>query len=168
MTRKESAPGVRPRQLNKSGIFQEKAHDSYKSRGKLPEPTQCPECGAVFRAGRWQWLAKPPKAHSQICPACHRIADGFPAGYLTLEGDFLKQHRDQIMQLARNVERKEKSGHPLQRIMGIEDRAGAMLVTTTDVHLARGIGEALRHAFKGTLDLHYSDAENLVRVRWRR
>ena len=35
-------------------LLQETQHDTYKSKGKLHEPTVCPDCGAVFHAGRWQ------------------------------------------------------------------------------------------------------------------
>src|SRR5262249_49738531 len=30
-------------------------HDSYKAKGKLPDPTRCPECSALFQKGRWTW-----------------------------------------------------------------------------------------------------------------
>ena len=43
-----------------------------------------------------------------------------------------------------------------------------LLVTTTDPHLARRIGEALHHAYKGELDYHYNKEEKLLRVVWRR
>lgn len=29
--------------------------DPYQQKKKLPEPTQCPSCGAVFAKGRWTW-----------------------------------------------------------------------------------------------------------------
>ena len=58
--------------------------------------------------------------------------------------------------------------HPLQRIVDIVKEDGGLLVTTTDVHLAHGIGEALHHAYKGALDSHYDAEEKLLRVRWRR
>jgi hypothetical protein len=41
-------------------------------------------------------------------------------------------------------------------------------VTTTDIHLARGIGDALHSAYKGELEYHYNKEENLLRVEWRR
>jgi len=41
-------------------------------------------------------------------------------------------------------------------------------VTTTDSHLARGIGEAIHGAFKGDLKVRYSRDENLVRAIWKR
>jgi hypothetical protein len=42
------------------------------------------------------------------------------------------------------------------------------MVTTTDPHLARRIGEALHDAYKGTLDYQYNKEDNLLRVTWSR
>jgi NMD protein affecting ribosome stability and mRNA decay len=164
MTRKAISPGRQP--TYRSKIFSEHVHDAYKSSTKLPTPTVCPQCGAVFANGRWQWLARPDTAHSEMCPACHRIHDHFPAGYVKLEGEFVNEHRDELIDLARNLEQKERSEHTLQRIMDIADEDGGVLITTTDIHLAHGIGEALRHAYKGTLHSHYNRDEKLLRVRW--
>lgn len=148
------------------GIFQEQVHDAYKARGKLPEPTVCPQCNAVFHEGGWRWGDAPANAHRATCPACHRMQDHYPAGFLTLSGEFFSTHRDEIMHLVRNHEQNERAEHPLQRIMAVEEIGGEVLVTTTDIHLARGIGEALHHAYRGDLEYHYNPAENLLRVHW--
>lgn len=167
MPRRQPKPaGTQP--VYRTKPLQEHLDDSYKSRGKLPEPTVCPQCGAVFHKGRWQWLPKPEKAHSEMCPACHRIHDGVPAGYVKLEGQFLAQHRGELLELVRHVESKEKAEHPLQRIMNIVDEHGGVLVTTTDSHLARGIGDALHHAYQGYLEFQYNPDENLLRAHWKR
>ncbi len=166
MPKSNTKPGVQPVHMTKPLLPH--VDDSYKSRGKLPEPTLCPQCGAVFHKGKWQWLPKPESAHSETCPACHRIHDDFPAGYVRLEGDFLAQHREEILGLVHHVEQREKAEHPLQRIMNIADEAGAVLITTTDIHLARGIGDAVGHAYQGELDFQYNTDENLLRVHWRR
>lgn len=147
---------------------QEYRHDAYKAKHKLPEPTLCPQCGAVFHEGRWQWAAKPVKAHEELCPACHRIHDEFPAGYVTISGSFFKEHRDEMLQQIKNDESKAKAEHPLERIIKIEEQDGGIQVTTTGIHLARAIGEALHHAYKGELEFHYNEQENLLRVVWER
>jgi len=104
-----------------------------------------------------------------MCPACQRIEDRFPAGFVTLRGDFLKEHRDELIDAIRAKEKREKPEHPLQRIIAIEDVSGGYLqVSTTDSHLARGIGETLKQAFDGDLKIRYSKDENLVRVVWKR
>jgi len=149
------------------GIFQEHEHDAYKANGKLSEPTICLQCGAVFHQGRWQWCQPPANAHRAMYPACHRIHDHFPAGFLTLQGEFFRAHRDEIMHLARNHEHHEREERPLQRIMAVEEKDGTTLVTTTDIHLARGIGEALHHAYQGELEFHYNREQNLLRVSWK-
>lgn len=149
-------------------LRQDFIHDSYKSHKKLPESTRCPDCGAVYEGGRWQWTTAPSEAHEALCPACHRIHDRFPAGYVTLKGDFFAAHRDEIVHLARNREAHEKAEHPLERIMGIEDVEGGVQITTTDTHLARDIGEAVHAAYKGELEFRYNKEENLLRVTWAR
>lgn len=166
MHRKAARPGRQP--VYRSKLFQEYEHDSYKRKGKLREPAVCPRCKAVFHKGRWQWLPRPEEAHSEMCPACHRLRDHFPAGYVELQGDFVSQHRAEVVNLVRHVEEKAKTEHPLQRIMDIVEEDGGLRVTTTDIHLAHGIGEALRHAYRGRLQSHYNPEENLLRVHWER
>ena len=159
-------PSPEPHPARNDRLLQEHEHDAYKAKGKPPEPTVCPECGAVFHDGRWQWCKIPEDAHREICPACHRMHDHFPAGFLSLQGKFFREHHDEIMRLVHNEEKHERSEHPLKRIMAVEEKDGAALITTTDIHLARGIGEALHHAYQGDLKLHYNPDENLLRVSW--
>jgi hypothetical protein len=52
--------------------------------------------------------------------------------------------------------------------MEIEEKSDTALITTTDIHLARGIGEAVHHAYQGELDYHYNPEEALLRVTWMR
>lgn len=143
-------------------------HDSYKAKAKLPEPTRCPDCGAVFRRGRWTWGEGPAGANEQVCPACRRIRDRFPAGHVTLAGRFFLEHRDEILSLVSHCEEKEKAAHPVQRIMAIEDSAEGVVVTTTDVHLARSIAEKVHESYKGSLAIRYGKDDNLLRATWTR
>lgn len=166
MSNRANFAGFHP--IRHDRLLQEAVHDTYQTKGKLHEPTVCPDCGAVFHAGRWQWLEKPKGAHQASCPACHRMRDKFPAGYVSLSGKFLAAHEAEIMQLVQHREAREKAEHPLQRLMAIEKTEQGTLITTTDIHLARGIGEALHHAYQGELEFHYNPEQNLVRVTWSR
>jgi NMD protein affecting ribosome stability and mRNA decay len=166
MNNRRRADGFSP--VRRDRLIQEFEHDTYKARGKLPEPTRCNGCGAVFHKGRWQWLAPPAGAHETLCPACHRVADRYPGGFLTLAGDFLGAHRDEILHLARNVETREKNQHPLRRVMAIEEQGDNVLITTTDMQLARAIGDAIRHAYQGDIDYRYTAETNILRVSWSR
>lgn len=163
---KDERGGFHP--LRREQLFQELVHDSYKTGRKLPEPTRCPDCGAVFHKGRWTWDSPPAGANEAKCPACHRISDRFPAGYVMLKGEFFRAQREQILQLVKNREAKEKAEHPLERIMAVEDTDEGVQVTTTDTHLARDIAEALHNAYKGDLDYHYNKEDNLLRASWSR
>lgn len=149
-------------------LIREHEHDTYKVRSKLPDPTACPECGAMYRDGRWTWGAPPVGAHEALCPACHRVRDDYPGGFLTLAGPFVREHRDELLGLARNVEEREKGEHPLKRIMAVRDTDDGVLVTTTDPGLARNIGDAVHSAWEGDLDYTYSEEGNVLRVTWTR
>lgn len=143
-------------------------HDAYRAKEKLTEGTCCPDCGAVFADGRWQWLTAHDYAPRERCPACMRIRDHFPAGYVQLAGSYVGEHRSEIIAIVRNLESKEKAEHPLQRVMAIEEDSGGMKITTTDIHLARAVGDALHHAHGGKLEIKYGPDDNVVRVEWNR
>jgi NMD protein affecting ribosome stability and mRNA decay len=147
-------------------MVQEARHDTYQRRGKLREPTVCPTCGAVFHKGHWTWGQRPTGAHEEVCPACHRIHDRYPAGELSVRGPFVTEHKAEILGLIHNVEAHEKAEHPLSRIMRIDEGEKALVVSTTDTHLARGIGEALHHAYHGEITIQYSEDQQFVRVYW--
>lgn len=160
------SPGYRP--VRHDELRQEYEHDAYRSQQKPEEPAVCPDCGAVCHEGRWQWLARPEGAHEVVCPACLRIRDRFPAGFADIGGEFFRSHRDELIHLIRHHEAKAKGEHALVRIMDIEDTDDGILVTTTDIRLARDIGDALHRAYSGELEYHYNEGEKLLRVHWRR
>jgi NMD protein affecting ribosome stability and mRNA decay len=148
-------------------LIQEKQHDVYREdRG--PEPGLCTECGALFVNGRWTWKKTGEVTYKVICPACRRLADNYPAGYIQIKGDFFKNHRDEILNLIRNEEKQEKGEHALERIMSITNENDHTLITTTGVHIARRIGEALHRAFEGDFSFRYADNEMSIRVYWQR
>ena len=149
-------------------LIRERVHDPYKTRLKLPEPSVCPDCGAAFHKGRWTWMPAPEGANAVRCQACHRISDNYPAGIVTLRGGFLARHQTEILNLARNQEALEKGEHPLHRIMAVAKRRGEVEIATTDIHLPRRIGQALRDAYGGTLEIDYDKEGYFVRIAWTR
>jgi hypothetical protein len=150
-------------------LIHERVHDPYKTKYKLPEPTVCPVCQAMFKDGRWQRVeSRPIDANEAICQACHRTKDSYPAGLIALDGAFAQAHKAEILHLARRMEKEENAEHPLHRIMQIEEDGESILLKTTDIHLPRSIGQALRHAYKGRLQLHYDPEGYFISVNWHR
>lgn len=158
------------RESRKDKLLKPELHDPY-LRQRNAGPAHCPSCGATCQAGRWSWQAMPTNSHAAdavTCPACRRIADDMPAGTLTLNGDFIGAHQDEILNLIRNTEAREKSQHALERIMECRVEGNTMVVTTTGMHLANRIGHALDAAYKGFTEYRYSDNDVHVAVNWRR
>lgn len=150
-------------------MIAEMVHDPYKRKSKLAEPTVCPTCNAVYEKGRWQWAeSRPYRARMQTCPACYRTRQSYPAGVITLRGQFSLTHTNELIQLMRHHEQRENLEHPLHRIMGIEEHADGIVIKTTDIHLPRRIAEALHHGYKGHLVVQYDRKGYFARVNWTR
>jgi NMD protein affecting ribosome stability and mRNA decay len=150
-------------------LIREAVHDPYKAAAKPAEPSVCRDCGVVFSGGRWHWSPELPISRADaLCPACQRIRDQVPAGFLTLSGDFLKAHHDEIMHLLRNTVDAQQKDHPLKRIMRTAESAQGTEVTFTDNHLPRTVGAAIRRAYGGELDIQFAGESSIIRVYWRR
>jgi hypothetical protein len=164
-----SRPNRRPRLGFGNPRLTEEVHDPYRGTTKPRGPQRCSQCGATYLRGRWRWqgLTPPPPARI-VCPACRRVNDRYPAGELILTGSFVAVHADEILHLIRNVEAAETREHPMNRVMAIKRRQGAIGVTTTDVHLPRRLGHALEDAWHGTLETHYDEQGYFARVTWER
>jgi NMD protein affecting ribosome stability and mRNA decay len=152
----------------KDRLIKEDRHDTYREQGKYSDPTVCAKCGAFYARGRWSWNKAPGQCHEIVCPACRRIADKYPAGTIILEGPFFKEHREEILNLTRNVEAQEKNAHPMERIMDITHQNDHTIETTTGIHIARRIGEAIARSYKGELTCQYNRSDKSIRVWWRR
>jgi len=163
MTGRARHPGQkkdRPRgvQSRRPGVFERTA----KAAGAFV----CDDCGVVQHAGKWSWGAPPlTELAGGRCPACQRIRERYPAGTIRLHPAFL-EHREEIKQLARNVEQAEKAEHPLERLMEMQESEGDLVITTTGIHIARQIAHKLARRFHQRARLRYADDEGLVHVDW--
>ena len=155
----------------KDRLIQEKIHDPYYEGKKYPEGTVCAGCGAIYKEGRWVWPedGKKHKAEEEtLCPACRRIRDKYPAGVVYLSGGYLSTHKEEIINLVKNIIEKESERSPLKRLINIEEKDGEIILNFTDDHLARKVGEAVGRAHKGELELKYTEGDKFVTIFWRR
>jgi len=168
--RMTSQPFTRLKGPRHSGRAQlDSLDDPYKQSKKRNGAARCEQCGAVYEDGRWHWGKAPGEAEPTLCQACRRIHDRYPAGELTLRGPYADAHRDEIVRLARHQETAERLEHPLNRIMDVVSRApGEFVILTTDIHLPRRIGDALRRAHGGYLRTTFDKQGYFIRLSWER
>jgi len=159
----------RPAAARRIALHAQEDHilDPYQSQQKLSEPTVCPQCGAVYHNGRWQWASRSEAGLETLCSACRRINDKFPAGIITFHGSFGPQQAKEIVHLSRHQEEAEKSEHPLNRIISIDQDMQGIVIQTTDIHLPRRIAKAAKRAFHGSLEEHFDERGYFVRIDWK-
>jgi NMD protein affecting ribosome stability and mRNA decay len=149
--------------------------DPYVLDQGLREPAVCTDCHAIYRNKRWYLKEKEyveiragEEVHEVVCPACEKIGQNYPEGIVTLRGDYLWQHEEEIRNILRNIENTAMAKNPLERIMSIKPEGDALVIETTEEKLAEHIGRALHRAHQGHLDVDWSDNHSLCRVTWER
>lgn len=135
----------------------------------------CSVCEAVYTGQRWylkdQVDADKVRHHSvhyTICPACRKTRDRLPGGVVHLSGGFIRQHRDDILNLIHNEGERAKIVNPLERIIDMSGDDGNYEILTTNERLAQRIGRALHKAYDGNVTYKWSEDNKLVRVSWQR
>jgi hypothetical protein len=152
----------------KDRLIKDKRKDVYIDQITLKEPAVCSKCNAVYINGRWTWKTMDQVTTKTICPACRRINDNYPAGYIEIKGNFFQMHSNDILNLINNTEQLEKNERPLERIISISEKENKTVITTTGIHIARRIGEALKRSYQGNYLFQYADGEKSIRVFWER
>ena len=130
-------------QKRRDQLLQDESHDPTKTKKRLADPTVCPGCGATYLNGRWTWRQGPVDAPRQLCSACQRTRDDYPAGHVTVRGRFALEHRDKILRTVRNAEAREKEDHPINRIMTISEDEKGLIISAI---LEFGASGCARHA----------------------
>ncbi len=146
------------------------------SKGKgLAAASICEDCTAVYQNKKWfldAKLYKEKKALKDVkwvtCPACKKTKEHVPNGVVTLKGDFLKEHKEEIMNLIHNEDARSKGYNPLKRIMKIEEKKGDIEIFTTSAKLAQRIGAVLFKAYSGAVEYKKHENAKFMRVAWKR
>lgn len=151
----------------------ESNRDPYLPQRGQKEMAACEKCGAVYRHKRWTLEIaasdlRGMKVRKVICPACRKARDRFPGGIVTLSGEFLKDHKDEILRRIRNEEGRAKKVNPLERIIAVNDGGETLELQTTTERFAQRIGREINRAFKGKVQYRWSTDNKFVRVNWRR
>ncbi|MDE2058903.1 MAG: ATPase [candidate division NC10 bacterium] len=149
--------------------------DSYLAKGAPGKMVVCHGCHAISTGRRWYQdeevyakLLKAETLREVYCPACEKIRDGYPSGQVTLKGEFLAEHQDEILRIISNEEKRARGLNPLHRIMSLREENGQLEITTTDEKLAQRIGRELRKACGGTVAYGWSHDNKFLRVQWER
>lgn len=169
---------VRARKRYNPASFKKKVDiqtDTYLPTASPRRPVICLGCHAISVGKRWQLDEAAYARHRRwktateaYCPACEKIRDGYPSGQVTLQGPYLAEHREEILRLIANEEKRARGLNPLHRIMSIAEEQGTIEITTTDEKLAQRIGRELRKACGGTVSYRWSHNDKVLRVRWER
>jgi hypothetical protein len=138
--------------------------------GKYPANTKCPKCELVFQDGVWKRgvTAGRRELHWQLCPACLQVRDGQVGGIIRFGGSFISDHKRDLLNRIRNLERQTGEERPLERIINIREGKEGIFVSATTEHLIARIGKAVQRDFGGTLDLRYAPEDKFASASWHR
>lgn len=165
--KKSGLPPSNPDRGHRPRNIQPTHHDPYAARRKDRDAMVCDSCAVVGHGGRWRWGAPPlTDVRGGLCPACERIRDHYPAGTLRLPG-IPAEDLTEIRALIANTEAAERTEHPLERLMDVEEEDGGLVVTTTGVHLARRLANALERRLHRQLSFTYGEDGELVQITWK-
>jgi NMD protein affecting ribosome stability and mRNA decay len=151
------------------------AGDPYLQKMGNSEMAVCKKCRAIYHNKRWylddelyQKKASLKETERILCPACLKIKDKFPGGVVTLSGEFLHKHKEEILNLIRNEEERAMGFNPLERIMEVSKIKKGMEITTTNEKLAQRIARSLERAYQGSVEYKWSSGTKLLRAEWER
>ena len=166
------------RYTNTTFTHRPESRDDLRTQEAPAEPIVCAGCGAVYVHKRWSHFSSArlrsrtagEPVSVRICGACRRRRSGVPHGFVHVDGEFVRLHRPDIVNLLKNEATRAAEDNPLAQIMDWHESGHTddVLVTTTTEHLAIRLGRALEKAFDGRVLYGFSHENKLAHVWWHR
>ena len=154
---------------------QQTSMDPFMRQGGLKEPSLCTSCKTVYQRKHWaldpeayRKLEADPKTNRICCPACQKVAAGYPEGIVTLSGSYLWKHEEEIQRILKNEAHKALAKNPFERIIRRLRDGDKLVIETTEKKLAEHLGRVLHKAHRGKLDISWTGDPNTCRVNWER
>src|SRR3990172_10796410 len=148
---------------------------AYREVEDTPGTLICPTCHAISLEKRWfldeplyQRLRSDPDVAAVTCPGCERVERGMFEGRVLIGGKWLEEHKEEILNLAKNEEAKARQTNPFSRIGATKDQGQQVELFVTTQWLAERIGKELRKAYKGQLQIDHLPGEKFSWVWWSR
>ncbi len=152
--------------------------DPYLSAIEYKDMSVCSKCRSIYHDKRWvedkelydSLMKDPKKVVFTVCPACKKIETEYMEGVVQLKGDFLFEHKDEIISLIKNTVERADYINPLEKIenINIDEKNKTIEIITTDDKLAQRIGRNIEKAYKGKVEYSFSKEDRLTRVYWKR
>jgi hypothetical protein len=160
------------RSLSRRGTRSAKTQPVEARRGRLPEPSMCERCGAVFsrrvwRRGRVASPARLARVRWTVCPACEQVSRQEYYGRVLVRGAFARANEALVRRRIENVAARAAHTQPERRIVSIERDGDALEVLTTSQKLAHRIVRELKKLFGGRASYTWTDDRALLAT-WRR
>jgi hypothetical protein len=160
------------RSLNREFARTGKARPVEAATGRLPEPTACERCGAVFVRRTWRRQGNIPAARLDelrwtICPACAQARAAVGFGRVLVRGAFAAANDALIRQRIANVAERAAFTQPERRISSMEREGDTLEIITTSQKLAHRIVHELKKLFRGRASYAWSDDGTLFAT-WER
>lgn len=147
--------------------------DPYLSVKSPDSMALCTHCNSVYYNKRWV-MAEDFAVFSSgfttvdmaetLCPACHKISDGFVGGYVTLEGKLLMSRKEEVLNTIKNKELRMMHINPLAKVMSVIEDEDKVVIATTTPKLAQSIGRQLHRSFKCDVDYKFGSGDDITRV----
>jgi NMD protein affecting ribosome stability and mRNA decay len=149
------------RSLNRSGVASGKVSAAERRGGRLPEPSGCERCGALFRRRVWRSdvavsASVLDRVRWTVCPACELQQEQRAFGRVLIRS-VTTADEDAVRRRVRNVATRAAATQPQRRLLSMERHGDGLEILTTSQKLSHRIVRELRKTFGGIARYAWSD-----------